>query len=478
MTPDERARRRADALAIGAAVADPAGGAASGPDRRRGRSPRGPDLDHAANYLWMTTGQEPSEQVRSAINAYLVSTVDHGFNASTFTARVVASTGADLGAVVTAALGSLSGPLARRRTEPGPAAARRGRHRRRTSLRPASRSRPAAGSWASGTPSIATEDPRSALMKEVALGFGGRRVDLAIEIEAAVLETLELAQAGPRAAHERRVLRGTGDGGGAASRPRCSLPTFAVARVLGWTAHALEQARDRQDHPAGRPLRRPAGRGRPRHGPLTVGRSSRRVLSDHGPRTVLRSASSRPRRACLVTTPGPRPARARPGGRRRPSSPRQAPVELGLAPCTRARRMPSRRKPLWIDDECSRTASRSASSRTLLGLAGEGDVARAVPSGHPVERALAEYRVGASAYRCQVDPERRECLGIQPALGELRPDAGGQRVDVDADRDECLGGRAVGARPGRPAGVGCRSDSSPSGGRRSGPPRPRSWRRW
>ena len=59
----------------------------------------------------MLTGSEPSAEAVRAVNAYLVSTIDHGFNASTFTARIVASTGADLAAAVTAALGSLSGPL-------------------------------------------------------------------------------------------------------------------------------------------------------------------------------------------------------------------------------------------------------------------------------------------------------------------------------------------------------------------------------
>ena len=59
----------------------------------------------------MMHGTEPHPAQRAAIEKYLISTIDHGFNASTFTARVVASTGADLGACVTAAIGALSGPL-------------------------------------------------------------------------------------------------------------------------------------------------------------------------------------------------------------------------------------------------------------------------------------------------------------------------------------------------------------------------------
>ena len=69
------------------------------------------DLDDEANYLWMLTGTEPTAQHARAVGTYLVSTVDHGFNASTFTARVVTSTGADVGAAVVAGVGALSGPL-------------------------------------------------------------------------------------------------------------------------------------------------------------------------------------------------------------------------------------------------------------------------------------------------------------------------------------------------------------------------------
>src|SRR5690606_11611159 len=69
------------------------------------------DLGHAANYLWMIHGVEPTPEVARAVEQYLMLTVDHGFNASTFTARVITSTGADLGAAVVGAIGALSGPL-------------------------------------------------------------------------------------------------------------------------------------------------------------------------------------------------------------------------------------------------------------------------------------------------------------------------------------------------------------------------------
>ena len=69
------------------------------------------ELRSAANYLWMIDGEVPDPRRARAVEQYLILGIDHGFNASTFTARVVTSTGADVGAAVVAALGALSGPL-------------------------------------------------------------------------------------------------------------------------------------------------------------------------------------------------------------------------------------------------------------------------------------------------------------------------------------------------------------------------------
>src|SRR5580704_17783995 len=78
-----------------------------------GRAPVEPrtDLASAANYLWMVTGSEPTALYARAVEQYQILTIDHGFNASTFTARVITSTGADLAAAVCGAIGALSGPL-------------------------------------------------------------------------------------------------------------------------------------------------------------------------------------------------------------------------------------------------------------------------------------------------------------------------------------------------------------------------------
>src|SRR3989440_7820709 len=70
-----------------------------------------PALGHAANYLYLLAGKQPEEQHVKALDAYLVLLADHGMNASTFTARVVASTESDIVSATVAAIGALKGPL-------------------------------------------------------------------------------------------------------------------------------------------------------------------------------------------------------------------------------------------------------------------------------------------------------------------------------------------------------------------------------
>jgi 2-methylcitrate synthase len=81
--------------------------------RRRGEevvAPRG-DLGYSANFLWMTFGEDPVDEVIEAFNVSMILYAEHSFNASTFTARVVTSTLSDLHSAVTAAIGALKGPL-------------------------------------------------------------------------------------------------------------------------------------------------------------------------------------------------------------------------------------------------------------------------------------------------------------------------------------------------------------------------------
>jgi len=79
---------------------------------RNGRAPvpADPSLSHAANFLWMLQGRRPSEDTARLMDVDMVLHAEHGSNASSFTARVVAGTEADLHAAVTAAIAALSGP--------------------------------------------------------------------------------------------------------------------------------------------------------------------------------------------------------------------------------------------------------------------------------------------------------------------------------------------------------------------------------
>jgi citrate synthase len=91
---------------------------------RQGAEPIVPrrDLGHAANFLYMLNGEEPDAERVRALETYLNTVIDHGLNASTFTARVITSTGSDLVSAIVGALGALKGPL--HGGAPGPALGR------------------------------------------------------------------------------------------------------------------------------------------------------------------------------------------------------------------------------------------------------------------------------------------------------------------------------------------------------------------
>ena len=80
---------------------------------RRGLEPVAPDpeLRSAANFLWMRTGEKPIKEAEAALDMYLVLLADHSYNASTFSARVTASTNADIYGAITAAVATLAGDL-------------------------------------------------------------------------------------------------------------------------------------------------------------------------------------------------------------------------------------------------------------------------------------------------------------------------------------------------------------------------------
>lgn len=201
------------------------------------------DLGHVANYLYLVTGEVPDARREHAVSAYMTAAIDHGFNASTFTARVIASTGADLAAAVTGALGSLSGPL------------HGGAPSRALDALDEIATPDRIDEWVTGTVNAGgrimgfghavyrTEDPRSRMLRDIAEGFGGPRVDFAVRVERRVQELLAELKPG-------RELHTNVEFYAAVVMEACGIPrpmftpTFAAARVVGWTAHILEQAAD------------------------------------------------------------------------------------------------------------------------------------------------------------------------------------------------------------------------------------------
>ncbi|WAZ24582.1 citrate synthase/methylcitrate synthase [Streptomyces cinnabarinus] len=213
----------------------------------RGLEPVEPreDLSYAANYLCMLTGSEPDPVRARAVEQYLISTIDHGFNASTFTARVIASTGADVAACLVGAVGALSGPL--HGGAPSRALDTLDAIGTPDRIDPWIRERVLAGDriMGFGHAVYRTEDPRSRLLREIAQRFGGPRVDFAVEVERQV-ETI-LADLKPGRELHTNVEFYAGVVMELCGLPRDMFtPTFAAARVVGWSANILEQAEDRK----------------------------------------------------------------------------------------------------------------------------------------------------------------------------------------------------------------------------------------
>ncbi|MFE4252727.1 citrate synthase/methylcitrate synthase [Streptomyces sp. NPDC056910] len=201
------------------------------------------DLSYAANYLYMLTGSEPEPAHARAIEQYLISTIDHGFNASTFTARVITSTGADVAACLVGAVGALSGPL--HGGAPSRALDTLDAIGTPDRIDGWIRERVLAGDriMGFGHPVYRTEDPRSRMLRGIAEGFGGPTVKFAVEVERHV-ESI-LAELKPGRELHTNVEFYAGVVMELCELPRTMFtPTFAAARVVGWSANILEQARD------------------------------------------------------------------------------------------------------------------------------------------------------------------------------------------------------------------------------------------
>ncbi|MEZ5245594.1 MAG: citrate synthase [Acidimicrobiales bacterium] len=209
---------------------------------RQGDAPVEPDptSGHAADYLRMATGRRPDPAAARAVEQYLVATVDHGFNASTFTGRVVASTGADMAGALVAAVGALTGPL------------HGGAPSRCIQMIDEIGTPECAADWVRaeldaggkimgfGHAVYRAEDPRGVVLREAAERLGGELVTRAAGIEEEILGVL--AEWKP----DQRIVTNVEFWASVvlelAGLPRAMFtPTFSVSRSIGWSAHVIEQ---------------------------------------------------------------------------------------------------------------------------------------------------------------------------------------------------------------------------------------------
>ncbi|QYJ15525.1 Citrate synthase 1 [Rubrobacter xylanophilus DSM 9941] len=213
----------------------------------RGWDPVEPDpgLSHAANYLYMLSGEVPGEERVRALETYLNTVCDHGMNASTFTARVIVSTGSDLVSAVVGAVGALKGPL--HGGAPGPALDVVFEIGRAENAEPVLRERLNRGErlMGFGHRVYKVRDPRADVLAGAAERLYASDADgdlyrLALEVERTALRLLEEYKPGRNLDtnvefYTALLLHGLGLPTGLFT------PTFAVGRVAGWTAHCLEQ---------------------------------------------------------------------------------------------------------------------------------------------------------------------------------------------------------------------------------------------
>ncbi len=202
------------------------------------------DLNHAANFYWMLTEQEPSPAVSRVIDACLILHAEHSMNASTFSARVTGSTLADPYTVVSSAIGTLTGPL------------HGGANEEVLDMLDEIGSKENVRSWLEnavttkkkimgmGHRVYKVKDPRATVLQELAenvFAESGRpaKYDLAVELEKVAAGIL-----GPKGIYPN-VDFYSGIVYQALGIPRdLFTPIFAMARVSGWLSHWLEQLKN------------------------------------------------------------------------------------------------------------------------------------------------------------------------------------------------------------------------------------------
>ena len=213
----------------------------------RGEEPVEPDpeLPHAANYLYMLSGEVPSDERARALETYLVATSDHGMNASTFAARVIVSTRSDFVSAVTGAVGALKGPL--HGGAPGPALDMVFEIGEKERAEPYLREKLEGGArlMGFGHRIYKARDPRADVLAEAAGHLYAADADkdlygLAIAVERTAVRLLAEYKPGRNLYtnveyYTALLLHGLG------LPTELFTPTFTVSRVAGWTAHCFEQ---------------------------------------------------------------------------------------------------------------------------------------------------------------------------------------------------------------------------------------------
>jgi citrate synthase len=195
----------------------------------------------AEKFLLRWRGEADPDHVK-AIDTYWICTAEHGLNASTFTARVVASTGADCGAALSAAVGALSGPL-----HGGAPAYVKPMLEEVAAMGDAERwvqERLAAGKriMGFGHRIYRAEDPRSRILKQTAKELGAPQVEVAEQLEQVALKALQ--EKSPDRVLATNVEYYSAIVLDVAEIPPPLAPAmFACSRVAGWSAHILEQKR-------------------------------------------------------------------------------------------------------------------------------------------------------------------------------------------------------------------------------------------
>ncbi|HYZ91346.1 MAG TPA: citrate/2-methylcitrate synthase [Actinomycetota bacterium] len=205
--------------------------------------PPSPDLSLAANYLLMIHGNVPDPVRASALDTYLVLAADHGFCNSTFAERVIVSSGADVGAALSGAVGSLSGPLHGGAIDRVPTML--------AAIGDASR----VESWLRdrldrgerlmgfGHAVYQAPDPRTTVLRAVAKEVDGERAALAEIVERTGVRLLNERKSDKHREANIELYAGmvVEFSGVPEELFGC---TFAIARMAGWTASLLEQIAD------------------------------------------------------------------------------------------------------------------------------------------------------------------------------------------------------------------------------------------